>query len=120
MTPRVTDDDRDQITVTLDGREIRGWSYADESERRVKMLAAREFCEGWFQANRRETHRQDAADLVDELRDALRAIVEGYPVRGYDDRYIVVANPDFQEGGESDPNIVIDTATLSQGGPDNG
>lgn len=48
--PRVHDNDRDEITVTLDGKEIRGWSYRDEPERRVKMLAAREFCEGWFQA----------------------------------------------------------------------
>jgi hypothetical protein len=47
--PRVHDNDRDEITVTLDEREIRGWSYRDETERRVKMLAAREFCEGWFQ-----------------------------------------------------------------------
>lgn len=49
-TPRVTDNDKDEITVTLDGKEIRGWSYADDAERRVKMLAAREFCEGWHQA----------------------------------------------------------------------
>lgn len=47
--PRVCDNDRDEITVTLDGKEIRGWSYENEAERRVKMLAAREFCEGWFQ-----------------------------------------------------------------------
>ena len=51
MTPRVVDNDRDEITVTLDGREIRGWSYASEAERRTKMLAAREFCEGWHQAS---------------------------------------------------------------------
>lgn len=51
--PRVVDNDRDEITATLDGKEIRGWSYSDEAERRVKMLAAREFCEGWFQASDR-------------------------------------------------------------------
>jgi len=48
-TPRVVDNDRDEITVTLDGKEIRGWSYGDNPERRVKMLLAREFVEGWFQ-----------------------------------------------------------------------
>jgi hypothetical protein len=53
-SPRVADNDRDEITVTLDGKEIRGWSYRDEAERRVKMLAAREFCEGWFQALNQE------------------------------------------------------------------
>lgn len=66
-TPRVCDNDRDEITITLDGKEIRGWSYADETERRVKMLAAREFCEGWFQAEQRP------ADP--ETKDALRKLV---------------------------------------------
>jgi hypothetical protein len=55
--PRVCDNDRDEITVTLDGKEIRGWSYENEAERRVKMLAAREFCEGWFQAADHEKER---------------------------------------------------------------
>lgn len=48
--PRVVDNDRDEITATLDGKEIRGWSYRSEAERRMKMLCAREFCEGWFQS----------------------------------------------------------------------
>lgn len=47
MNPRVIDNDRDEITVTLDSKEIRGWSYATDAERRVKMIAAREFVEGW-------------------------------------------------------------------------
>lgn len=47
MTPRVTDNDRDEITVTMDGKELRGWSYSSEQERRVKMLCAREFVEGF-------------------------------------------------------------------------
>lgn len=50
LTPRVVDNDRDEITVTLDGKEIRGWSYETEIERRVKMRMAREFCEGWYSA----------------------------------------------------------------------
>lgn len=48
--PRITDNDRDEITATINGKEIRGWSYASEAERRTKMLAAREFVEGWCQA----------------------------------------------------------------------
>ena len=47
--PRVVDNDRDEITVTFDGTEIRGWSYKDEAERRKKIFGAREFCEGWYQ-----------------------------------------------------------------------
>ena len=48
MNPRVIDNDRDEITVILDGKEIRGWSYATDAERRMKMLAAREFVDGWY------------------------------------------------------------------------
>lgn len=51
MTTPVKDNDRDEITVTLDGKELRGWSYENETERRVKMLLAREFVEGWFQGS---------------------------------------------------------------------
>ena len=59
-TPRVVDNDRDEITVTLDGREIRGWSYESDAERRWKMRAAREFCEGWHAAL--EATRPELAD----------------------------------------------------------
>jgi hypothetical protein len=47
IAPRVIDNDKDEITVSLDGKEIRGWSYADEAQRRTKMLCAREFIEGF-------------------------------------------------------------------------
>jgi hypothetical protein len=45
--PRVTDDDKGDITVTFNGEELRGWSYANDNERRIKMIAAREYVEGW-------------------------------------------------------------------------
>ena len=45
--PRVVDDDNGEITVEMDGRELRGWSYSDDAERRTKMLCAREYVEGW-------------------------------------------------------------------------
>lgn len=48
--PRVTDNDKGEITVTLNGRALRGWSYANDAERRQKMLQAREFIEGWCEA----------------------------------------------------------------------
>ena len=69
-TPRVKDNDRDEITVTLDGKELRGWSYENEAERRVKMLAAREFVEGWFQC------REVCAGEADKVAVAARAILE--------------------------------------------
>ena len=45
--PTVTDSDAGEILVHLNGEELRGWSYKDDTERRVKMLAAREYVEGW-------------------------------------------------------------------------
>ena len=47
MQPRVTDNDAGEITVVLDGRELRGWTYANDDQRRQKMLLAREYVEGW-------------------------------------------------------------------------
>ena len=47
MNPRVTDNDQGEISVTIDGRELRGWSYSSNDERRQKMLQAREYVEGW-------------------------------------------------------------------------
>lgn len=40
---------------------------------------------------------------------ALEAIAQGYPTSGADDRYIIVNNPDYQEDGSHDPQLVIDT-----------
>lgn len=45
--PRVVDDDLGEVTVRLNGKELRGWSYKDDAERRTKMIAAREYVEGW-------------------------------------------------------------------------
>jgi hypothetical protein len=44
----VTDNDAGEITVTTNGKEVRGWSYANDTERRVKMIYAREYVEGWY------------------------------------------------------------------------
>jgi len=48
--PRVTDNDAGEISVTIDGQELRGWSYKDDPERRTKMGHAREYVEGWCDA----------------------------------------------------------------------
>jgi len=45
--PTVIDFDDGEISVRLNGKELRGWSYKDDNERRAKMLAAREYIEGW-------------------------------------------------------------------------
>ena len=51
---KVVDNDRDEISIMEGDRQVRGWSYADETERRVKMLCAREFMEGDFHARNQE------------------------------------------------------------------
>lgn len=48
MDLKVKDNDRDEITVMDGETELRGWSYANDTERRVKMLCAREYVEGWY------------------------------------------------------------------------
>lgn len=63
MNPRVTDNDRGEIAVTHAGKELRGWSYANEDERRAKMLMAREYVEGWCDGRDRVLSR-DPADFV--------------------------------------------------------
>lgn len=59
MTPKVIDNDRGEITVEVFGKEVRGWSYKDDAERRTKMLAAHEYAEGWHNALARMKERLD-------------------------------------------------------------
>lgn len=47
---KVIDDDVDEVRVEFGGREIRSWTYQDEAERRIKIGLAREFAEGFYQA----------------------------------------------------------------------
>lgn len=61
MNPHVIDNDKDEITVSLDGEQLRGWSYANDDERRQKMLQAREYVEGWCDA------RDKTAGLVKQF-----------------------------------------------------
>lgn len=52
---KVTDNDKDEISVTFDGKEIRAWSYSHRNEQFWKMQMAREFVEGWYQATEPRT-----------------------------------------------------------------
>jgi len=61
--PRLTDNDEGEITVTLDGVELRGWSYANRDEQCLKMKMAREFCEGWHEGFSSGLDRAKAAML---------------------------------------------------------
>ena len=61
--PRVTDNDKGEITVSMHGRELRGWSYADDAERQKKMLAAREYVEGFCDG--RDAKAKQLKDRID-------------------------------------------------------
>jgi outer membrane receptor for ferric coprogen and ferric-rhodotorulic acid len=82
MQPRVTDNDKDEITVSLNGREIRGWSYATDDERRLKMQMAHEFAEGWFQAT--EHHHKIAEEQESESGKAAYEYDGGAGSAGYE------------------------------------
>lgn len=58
---RVVDNDKDEVSVMNGDKEVRGWSYANDQERRVKMLCAREFVEGHYVAMESEPLKSVAA-----------------------------------------------------------
>lgn len=75
MSISIIDNDKDEITASLDGKEVYVWSYKDRAERRIKMLLAHAFAEGWFQAERRRSG---------ELEYAYRVIQNGFDYGTFD------------------------------------
>ena len=45
--PRVLDNDRGSVLIYWEGRQVRGYSYQNDEQRRLKMMYAREYIEGW-------------------------------------------------------------------------
>jgi hypothetical protein len=74
--PKVVDNDEDEVTVTYRGHELRGWSYANDTERRTKMLCAWEYIEGWCDGYRwcvqDEDHKRDLRELRERDPDLAR------------------------------------------------
>jgi hypothetical protein len=55
--PRITDNDSDMITASLNGVAHHLWFYDTEAERRLSMKLARAFQDGWIAAkDRAEAH----------------------------------------------------------------
>jgi hypothetical protein len=63
MDLKVKDNGKDEIAVMDGEKEVRGWSYANETERRIKIGFAREFIEGWYQGD----GRPELGDICKEL-----------------------------------------------------
>jgi len=51
-TLEIIDYDHGEIRAEISRRILRSWKYHDEPERRMKIRMAREFAEGWFQADK--------------------------------------------------------------------
>jgi hypothetical protein len=68
--PRITDNDRGEISATVAGKEVRGWSYSDDAERRLKMRMAHEFAEGWFQAVQAAPQQAIIVDAMQRLNES--------------------------------------------------
>ena len=47
---KLIDNDAGEVRLDLGVDTVRSWAYSDESERRLKMLLAWEFRDGWYQA----------------------------------------------------------------------
>jgi hypothetical protein len=99
MQPRVTDNDKGEITVSLNGKEIRGWSYASDAERRTKMLCALEYVEGW-----RERQSRLKAQIDTRLNDCLCEMKEGYDdsIVGFNEAWDIVRKV-FDESAARSP-----------------
>jgi len=105
--PHITDNDVGEITVTVNGSVIRGWSYKDDAERRVKMQMAHEFAEGWLQAVEATTVR-----LRLRIRDRLNNHLCGmkpdydYSVVGFIEAWDVVCKIFDYEFGKTDHSMI--------------
>jgi hypothetical protein len=62
---KIIDDDAGEVTAVVGGKEVRGWSYKDGAERRIKMQMAHEFAEGWFQGTERRARPATSGDIED-------------------------------------------------------
>ena len=71
--PKVIDNDKDEVTVSLDGVELRGWSYKNSAEQHTKMLCAREYVEGWHESKRYNLSRAEEIEAIERERDLWKA-----------------------------------------------
>lgn len=72
-TPKIIDDDNGTVRAEVDGYEIRSWQYQSRDDQRHKMQMAREFAEGWYQADRPQIGEPLKVYLKRAFRHAWRA-----------------------------------------------
>lgn len=64
MQPRVIDNETNEIQVCLEGKELRGWSYSTDDERRLKIRMAREYVEGWCEGHAETDEASEKLNLA--------------------------------------------------------
>lgn len=86
--PKIVDDDKGEISAMLYGKQLRGWFYKNDAERRLKMQMAHEFAEGWFVARERLKEKIDL-----RLNAILCEMTPGYDdsVAGFNEAWDVVS-----------------------------
>jgi hypothetical protein len=52
-TPEIVDNDVGDINLILHGKSIRSWRYGDDLERKIRMIRAGEFVNGWIASRER-------------------------------------------------------------------
>ena len=50
LNVKVVDNDIDEVHIMLNEKSIRSYYYDNEDKRRLSIIKAREFAEGWYQA----------------------------------------------------------------------
>lgn len=82
--PKITDDDHCTISVTLGGKELQSWYYANDAERREKMRYAWYCCDGFLAAlevlkvEPEEVAQEPSADEIK----AMKALYDGEKAAG--------------------------------------
>lgn len=51
-TPRIIDDDIGTVSAETQMKVVRSWQYSNRDEQLTAMNKAREFAEGWYQAEK--------------------------------------------------------------------
>lgn len=102
--PRVVDNDKGSITVSFDGGELRGWSYSSDSERRTKMVAAREYVEGWCDGREAAINKTTSIRYPSERTFVRQLVDDPRSASGKSFRDVEVVNQQYREWADKTHN----------------
>jgi hypothetical protein len=79
---QIIDNDHGEITAKLHGKEVRGWSYANDEEHYLKIRMAHEYAVGWGGGMEHMKQIKDYLRSI-HIRHQLRTVLtefEGMPI----------------------------------------